>query len=945
MQYLAGNTVDQQQLQLLHQIRQHLLSHNQVFLLYIAMALLLPVAWRLNFYHWLTTLPIPPMSPTTITVLTIIGPFLFVATVFLIILKGKDVVKLVLPLFFVPLRKKPSPKELIQLTFPADTGKSAYATEQLYTLLHTLARQKDIWGRLSNAKNEYSLEIVSTKDQGIRYVLATDAKFADIIKRNLLSYLPGIQIKEATDYLSKDDGQSEEDTFVGIEEFKLSSHFALPLETQKVLKEHDPISYLTGNMTRLASGELISFQVVISPILSGSHDRQLNEMRLLKQKMYKGEPLTPVLNKGIFQILESLPLVSIIWWVVKIAGSIVWLLFTMALEMIQETVHGSPTRPLIVSSTQVKTQQILNPYEQELSTVVKGKIDQQLFEVSIRLLVESKNKEDVHAKLNGLLASFGQLSSTYQSLTTKSGLFSPKLKEQLNWFRNRTLSRSNSFHSNPVLSASELSDLFHFPYTDTTKTEDMPKVHSPELPAPLTVKNTNFDVVFGRNTYGNSDTDIGVTSKDRSKHMYLIGRTGSGKSTIMYHMASQDIAKGRGTAVVDPHGDLAEWLKASVPLERANDFIYFDPIDMAHPIGINLLEIPEGLSGDELELEKELVAEGVISVFRRIFSKEENVNAHRIEYILRNTIYTAFSVPNCTLFTIYDLLNDPDFQKKVTKDLPDENLKKFWKNEFGRAGNYQIVKMVGGVTAKVGRFMFSPIAKRILEQPKSTINFDEVLDKGKILICNLSEGNLGEDTSQILGLTIIAKIHQAALRRARKSAAERTPFYLFVDEFQNFATTSFTRILSGGRKFGLYLTLAEQSTAQQTDRNIVNVILANTGTIVCFGTASPLDEQMLEPQFAPYITRQDIANLPDHHFYIKLTATKPEEPFSGETLPIELKSDPAKIEKLIAASRKNYTITYEQPKPKPAKKPAKVRAKVEGNHIANGLFPEKGQFV
>ena len=308
---------------------------------------------------------------------------------------------------------------------------------------------------------------------------------------------------------------------------------------------------------------------------------------------------------------------------------------------------------------------------------------------------------------------------------------------------------------------------------------------------------------LGKIPYGNVTTDIGLTDEDRSRHVYIIGQTGSGKSTIMYHMAHDDIQKGRGVALVDPHGDLAEELVELVPEERINDLIYFNPFDVKHPVGINLLELTPTHDEDDLELEKELVCESAISIFRKVFSKDDNVDAHRIEYILRNTIYTAFTVPDATIFKVYDLLNDPIFQKTVTAKLEDENLVHFWKNEFGRAGNYQVVKMVSGVTARVGRFLFSPTAKRLLEQPHSTINFDDILASGKILLCNLAEGKLGEDTSQLLGTTAIAKIQQAAHCRARIHSTERSPFYLFIDEFQNFATAPFTKLLSGGRKFGL----------------------------------------------------------------------------------------------------------------------------------------------
>jgi hypothetical protein len=475
------------------------------------------------------------------------------------------------------------------------------------------------------------------------------------------------------------------------------------------------------------------------------------------------------------------------------------------------------------------------------------------------------------------------------------------------------LSVNTPLSPNPILSVSELSDLYHFPIEATTKTEDMSKIQSKEMPAPLSMKtNQNLDVVFGRNTYGNSDIKVGLTDDDRSRHVYILGQTGSGKSTIMFHMAKDDINKGRGIAMLYPHGDLAEDLLNTIPENRFDDCVYFNPNDLAYPIGLNLLELTEGLTGDDLEQEKELVCEGVISIFRRVFSKDENTDSHRIEYILRNAIYTAFTLPKSTIFTVYELLNNPKYQKKVTRDIEDENLKKFWKNEFGRAGSYQVVKMVSGVTAKIGRFLFSPTAKRILEQPKSTINFDEILDKQKVLICNLAEGKLGEDTSQLLGTTIITKIQQAAMRRVRTNKDNRIPFYLFIDEFQNFATSSFIKLLSGGRKFGLRLTIAEQSTSQQEDRNIVNVILANTGTVICFRTASPIDEQLMLTQFEPYATKRDIVNLPRYRFLMKLSAVNPEEPFSGETIPITYTKDEEKVKQIIEASRKNYATKYQK---------------------------------
>jgi hypothetical protein len=793
------------------------------------------------------------------------------------------------------------PLVYLELTFPANTSKSPYSTEQLFSQLHSLAKQKKL-----NSKQSYSLEIAASREKGIRYLLGATKSDVSIIEKGLLSYLPGLKIKRVSDYLPD---ELTNDT--QITELKLKNDFAFSLNSQRKLSEHDPISYLTGNMTKLSKEELMVFQLVITPLTSFTHTTELSHISNLRRKIYQKDPLArELLNNNWRKLLSNTPLIVIKWllqmvsFVIKFTASMV----TLFLD------HSGKTTPLLNTGKAHETTN--NQYEEELRAEIKSKIEQPLYETSIRLLVKTDSVEESRKRRSAFLASLDALSSSYQSLVPIKRKFSLSNTGLL--FKNRKLSANND----SILSISELSDIYHFPFTQTTKTEDLVKSHSHELPAPLSLKNNgDLDVIFGYNSYGGVQTEIGLTDNDRSRHMYLIGQTGSGKSTVIYHMAADDIRKGRGLCVVDPHGDLAEGLLEEVPASRLNDVIYLNPFDIKYPIGINLLELTPNLPEDEAELEKEIVCESVISILRRIFRKDENTDSHRIEYILRNAIYTAYTVPDPTIFTVYDLLNDPSFRKQVTRGLTDLNLKKFWKNEFGKAGDYQVVKMASGVTAKIGRFLFSPIAKRILEQKHSTINFDDIVDNEKILLCNLAEGKLGEDTAQLLGTAIIAKIHLAMTRRAQMDATKRKPFYLFVDEFQNFATSSFTRLLSGGRKYGLRVTIAEQSTAQQDDRNIINVILANVGTVVCFRTASPVDESLMMPQFAPLVDVGDIANLPRHHFYIRLAALEPEDAFSGVTLPIPARNDKERMTRVIEASRKNYAIVYEDTKPSMNQRP------------------------
>ena len=483
-------------------------------------------------------------------------------------------------------------------------------------------------------------------------------------------------------------------------------------------------------------------------------------------------------------------------------------------------------------------------------------------------------------------------------------------------FKNRLLGLFNPRKDKyaQLLSISEVSDLFHFPYSRVTQTENIVKSYSRELPAPISLKqNQKFDVTFAKNTYGGEETLIGLTQDQRARHMVVWGGTGNGKTTLILEMLKQDMLNGKGVAFVDPHGDAAEKALLLVPKEREEDVVYIDPDDIDRPLAINLMELPPNLSVNDTLREKERIAESIVSLFRRICSSEfsrAGNNAFPIEGIFRNTIYTAFVIKDATLFTIYDLLEDPALLRTTVAKLDNERLQKFWKNEFGRAGDYQIVKMIAGVTVRIGRFLNSEAARRILDQPHSTINFAEIMDTKKILICNLSKGNLSEDVSQVLGTTIITKIQLAAMRRSKIPEETRVPFFLYVDEFQNYATEKFIEMLSEARKYRLYLVIVEQSMSQQSEQSLVNNILANASIIVCFRTGNPFDEKVMLGQFTKFINEGEIMNLPWFHFYIKIYSQMPQEPFSGQTIPLTVKYDKTKIDRITKMSREKYGNEY-----------------------------------
>ncbi len=456
----------------------------------------------------------------------------------------------------------------------------------------------------------------------------------------------------------------------------------------------------------------------------------------------------------------------------------------------------------------------------------------------------------------------------------------------------------------------EPDNLYHFPDNTTTKTENVVKSLSKTLPATLSLKNgTKLDVVLGKNYHQGISTDVGLTVAERERHMFVVGGTGNGKTTLLKYSIVQDIRNGKGVAVIDPHGDLAQELLEHIPKERINDVIYFNPADIAYPIGMNLLELPKGLTDDELVVAKDFIAEMVVSIMRKTFS-DDGTGGHRIEYVLRNAVLTALTVKDATLFTVYDLLTNSKFRKPIVKKLEQEWLRNFWNNEYGKAGDYQQVKMVSGVTSKIGRYHASAAAERTLEQPKSTINFSDVLD-GKILICNLSKGSIGEDTTEVLGVSILAQLQLASYRRINQKRSERKPFFAYVDEFQNFATTSFAEMLSESRKYKLFLIMAEQTTSQQDDDKMVNTILTNAGTIVCFRSNGIDDERRMLHLFNDKISPGEIANLPAYNFYAKLGGgTDPQDPISGMTVVLDEDGDERTAKKVIVASRKNYAKKY-----------------------------------
>ncbi|MFO0702606.1 MAG: type IV secretion system DNA-binding domain-containing protein [Candidatus Andersenbacteria bacterium] len=409
----------------------------------------------------------------------------------------------------------------------------------------------------------------------------------------------------------------------------------------------------------------------------------------------------------------------------------------------------------------------------------------------------------------------------------------------------------------------------------------------PPLPADITL--------FGRTSFRGEEKEFGIKREDRRKHVYLIGKTGMGKTTMLQNMIIGDIQAGQGVAIVDPHGDVAEDILDFIPNNRVNDVLYLNPGDLDFPIGFNVLE---KVSAEQ----KYLIASGLVGVFKKLYAESWGP---RLEYILRNTILALLDFPDATLLGVLRMFADSAYRTAVVEKIQDPVVKSFWLDEFANYNDKFRSEAVAPIQNKVGQFLSSAIIRNILGQTQSSFDLREIMDQGKILILSLSKGRIGEDNATLLGAMMITKIQLAAMSRANVPEEERRDFYLYVDEFQNFATESFATILSEARKYRLNLTMAHQYIEQMSEE-VRYAVFGNVGTIVCFRIGAA-DAEALEPEFDPSFLQTDLVNLPAHHIYLKLMIDGLTSPgFSATTLPRLEQYRTGNRPKVVAVSRERY---------------------------------------
>ena len=744
---------------------------------------------------------------------------------------------------------------LLMLEIPRTNDKKELAAEQLFASLHGILRDKQELKNSGGVQEHLSFEIVSTSGQ-IRFYVWTPKVLQSFVEGQIYSQYPTVQIyKMNEDYV--DERTKYPVSYMS--ELGLIEDEALPIKTFDTF-EVDPLAGITGTLAKLSPdrSEEMWIQILARPIPDDWHKNTTDKW---VQRVKSG--------KKIFVG----------------GGGIDWTWLVEAIAALFRPPAGGTT-----SETKV-----------ELSERAKGQVEKAEekatklgYEVKIRLAYLGQNETDAKLNMQALVGTFKQFNSTnLNGFKQLGGTFN---KADLDSYKMRQFS-SRGF----ILNISELASVYHLPHTSvetpnivwaSSKTAEPPA----KLPV-LTGEVANDENIsaFGLTNFRGINHQFGLLRRDRSRHMYIIGQTGAGKSGLLELLALSDIFYNQGYCIIDPHGDFAIDNLKFIPASRVEDVVYFNPADTAFPVAFNPLEVTD-------PTRKPNICSEVIGVLKRMFGDSWGP---RLEHILRYTLLALLDRPETTLLDISRLLTDKGFRKETLEYCKDVTVLQFWKHEFGQWNEKQVNESIAPVLNKVGAFTANPIIRNIVGQPKSSFDIRKIMDEGKILVVNLSKGLIGEDNAGILGAFIVTKVQLAAMSRSDiPDVMERRPFYLYVDEFQNFATDSFATILSEARKYGLNLTVANQYVAQMTD-TVRDAVFGNVGTTISFRVSAD-DAPILVKQFEPTFEEADILQLNNRNFVISMIINGEKVPaFSATTLSIP-ESPADNFDAIIAHSREYY---------------------------------------
>ncbi|MDO8686744.1 MAG: type IV secretion system DNA-binding domain-containing protein [Candidatus Berkelbacteria bacterium] len=745
---------------------------------------------------------------------------------------------------------------VLKIQVPKLNEKTPLAAEQMFAALHGIFKAGETY-------QEYISFEIAAKDKYLQFYVSCPTHLKDFIQSQVYAQYPTAEIFEVDDYALEDIERIRSGNLkiAGVD-LNLTNNDVYPLKTFLNF-EVDPLAAITGVMSKVEKDEQIWIQMLVKPISDDWQTKSIGHIQSTKS----GGGKTNVFG--------------------EVSSAI-----THAITGIITTILTGATPPSTIGSEGDKKEITLSGTAEAGLKGVETKATKLGFGSKIRIVALAPNENVAHAKIASVVGAFKQF-----NLLNMNGFQASQIKNDFSFFSQ--YQRRWFVDEGYILNIEELASIYHLPsisvQTPNIVWAGSKKGEPPaDLPIEENVEESDL-TIFAKADFRHLQHKFGIKIPDRRYHMYAIGKTGTGKSTMLENMAIDDIREGRGLAVVDPHGDLINHVMDYIPEERIKDVVIFSPADKMFPVAFNPLE---NVDPDM----KNIVASGVVGIFKKIFGESWGP---RLEYILRNTILALLDYPNATMLGITKILVDKQFRDKVVSNITDPVIKDFFVNEFEQYDPKFRTEAISPIQNKVGQFLSSSTIRNIVGQPKSTINLKEIMDTGKIFLVNLSIGEIGEDASSLLGSLMITKIQLAAMQRSTIPEEERKDFYLYVDEFQNFATDSFAVILSEARKYHLNLIMTNQYIAQMPE-TVRDAVFGNVGTLISYRVGAP-DAAALKQEFAPIFEEVDLVNLDNYHIYVKMSIDGVTCPaFSAVTLPRDAKKFENK-EKIINFSREHYS--------------------------------------
>jgi hypothetical protein len=715
--------------------------------------------------------------------------------------------------------------------------------EQLYSSFSALYEKK-LLSKIVGQQN-ISFEIIA-KNGEILFYVGVPKSLTSYAEKQIHSLYPSAQIEANKEFkILKPNAK------IACGEIKLKRRFFYPIKTYKQL-ENDPLNSLTNAISKLDKEDRAGVQVLIKPTSGDWRYATSRASRWVQEGRFIGEN-------------EFLRVLYVF------------------IDSITSILRGDK------AGENSRTRMNLTPQQEALQKSFQEKGAKVGFKTQIRVVVVSDNEQSANMNLENILNSFSQF--TLPECNSFLGIRSTSVNKFLMNYVLREFTGSKD-----ILNTEELTSVIHFP-NQFIQTPNIKWLMSRYMPAPTNLPTEG--TVIGESQYRSETKLIKIKDEDRRRHIFMIGKTGVGKTTLFENMIKQDLQEGHGVCFIDPLGDAIEHILQMIPKERAEDVIIFDPSDTERPCGLNLLEWRD-------PAEKDFLVAEWIEIFYKLFDPNKTgIVGPQFEHWGRNASLTVMSLPEGgTLIDIPRLFTDDAFRDKCLSYVKDPVVDSFWKQQMAKTADFHKSEMFNYFISKFGRFMTNDLMRNIIGQTKSAFNLREIMDQGKILLVNLSKGKIGETNSYLLGMILIAKIQIAAFSRADIPEDQRRDFYLFVDEFQNFTTDNFKTILSEARKYHLNLAITNQYIAQLTEP-VRDAVIGNAGTLICYRIGAA-DAEFMTKEF-PGISVQDLTNLDKFTTYVKLLIDlAPSLPFSMKGIKPEFVTN----EKIAEAVRQLSRLKY-----------------------------------